>query len=151
MDQIDGSGIVVMRGRDGSRLAGVCWSSSMDVVLRPPNVTALLKTLLPSRPSAYRVGSGAAHSQPWVLDDGDAFNLETQRFNWRLDPLALVGSVDLAISASVLAMEAFAAMLGQDPRQERAKAQRRERAVSLLVGMSLSSSGVQVQAVGSPR
>ena len=87
----------------------------------------------PTKPAAYRVGSGAVHSQPWVLDDDAAFDPMTRHLEWRFDPAALAGSVDLAITASVLTLEAFAAMLGQDPSRERVEAKRREGAVSKLV------------------
>ena len=108
------------------------------MVSSSPNMTALLRELLPSRPGAYRVGTGALHSQPWVLDDVDAFDPAARRLEWRLDPTAFAASVDLAIAASVLAIDVFAAMLGQDSRSERAEAQGREEAVSHLAAELLN-------------
>jgi len=131
---VERAGIGVQRRKRGGQLSGVSWPDSTgDVVQTHPSITALLKILLPTKPAAYRVGSGAVHSQPWVLDDDAAFDPMTRHLEWRFDPAALAGSVDLAITASVLTLEAFAAMLGQDPSRERVEAKRREGAVSKLV------------------
>lgn len=126
--------IEVRRRKRGGQLSGVSWRDAGGGEAQAhPSVTGLLKTLLPTKPAAYRVGSGAVHSQPWVLDDDDAFDPMTRRLEWHFDPAALAGSVDLAITASVVALEAFAAMLGQDPSRERIEAKHREQAVSKLV------------------
>jgi hypothetical protein len=98
-----------------------------------PTVTDVLKRLLPTRPAAYRVGSGAAHSQPWVLDDDEAFNPQTNRLTWSLDPAALAGSADLGITACALTLDAFGALLGADPSGERLHAHEREQAMSIRV------------------
>lgn len=45
--------------------------------------------------------------------------------------------MDLAIAASVLAIDVFAAMLGQDPGEEHVAAQRREEAVARLAEAQL--------------
>lgn len=127
------AGISTSRGRDGVRLLGVRWHGDQERVASSPNISALLRDLLPHKPAAYRVGSGATHSQPWVLDDDSAFDEAARRLQWRFDPAALAGSVDLAITAASLTIEAFAGMLGQDPRGEQIEAQRREEAVSRLV------------------
>ena len=138
---LDESEIVVKHERRGGRrLHSVSWADSPDQEQEAPNVTRLLKQLLPKRPSAYNVGSGAVHSQPWVLDVDGAFDPQTRTLNCPFDPFALARSVDLAISASILAMETFAEMFGQDPSHERTKAQRREMAVSLLAQSLLSVS-----------
>lgn len=130
------SGIAIQRGRDGRSLRSVAWADTPDQTVGAPNVTALLKKRLPSRPSAYRVGSGAAHSQPWVLDADEVIDLQTPILHCPFDALALVGSVDLAINASILVLETFAPMMGQDAGHQRTKAQQRERAVVLLAPSS---------------
>jgi hypothetical protein len=120
------------RKRDG-QVHGVLWPNDPDTLtLCQPNVTGLLRTLMPAKPAAYRVGSGAVHSQPWVLDDDEAFDFESRQLKWKFDPAALAGSVDLAVAASMLTIEAFAAMLGHDPSPERSHARHREREVSKL-------------------
>lgn len=136
-DLIGRAGITVTRGR-GERLLGVRWRGQGTLVESSPNMTALLRSLFPTRPGAYRVGSGALHSQPWVLDDEDAYDPATRRLEWRLDPSALAGSVDLAIAASALALDVFASMLGQDARPEHREAQRREEAVARLAAELLN-------------
>jgi hypothetical protein len=126
--------IGLKQSRRDDRVVGVFWPATpAEVTACRPNVTGLLKDLLPSKPAAYRIGSGAVHSQPWVLDDDDAFDPSSRRLRWSFDPAALAGSVDLAVSASVLTIETFAAMLGHDPDKERTAARRRERRVSSLV------------------
>lgn len=74
LDLLERAGMTAERTRDG-RLRGVRWHTSEGLVRCTPNATALLRELLPDRPGAYRVGSGALHSQPWVLDDEDAFDM----------------------------------------------------------------------------
>jgi hypothetical protein len=131
---VERADIALKRSKRDRRIVGVVWPNAPDEVTNcQPNVTGLLRTLLPSKPAAYRIGSGAVHSQPWVLDDDDAFDPTSRRLMWNFDPAALAGSVDLAVMASVLTIETFAAMLGHDPAAERAQARSRERKVSRLV------------------
>ncbi len=117
----------------GGRSVSVRWPVAGPGVSVSMNVTDVLGALLPTRPGAYRVGSGAAHSQPWVLDDDEAFNPQTNRLTWALDPVALAGSGDLGIAACVVILDAFAALLGADPSEERLHAHEREQAMSRLV------------------
>jgi hypothetical protein len=131
---VERADIVLKRSKRDGRVMGVVWPRTPEEVTDcQPNVTGLLRTLLPSKPAAYRIGSGAVHSQPWVLDDEDAFDPASRRLTWNFDPAALAASVDLALAASVLTIETFAAMLGQDPTAERAQARSRERKASRLV------------------
>jgi hypothetical protein len=115
------------------RLVGVYMTTPDQIVKSSPVITTLLRDLMPDRPGAYRFGSGAAHGQPWVLDDDAAFDLASRRLDWRLDPAGLAGSVDLAISASTTVIRLFAAMLGQDASAEVDSGRRREQAVAALV------------------
>lgn len=131
-DLIRTAGMEVVTSKNGGRSVGLRWVGSKDAVSTSINITAILKALAPSRPAAYRVGSGAAHSQPWVLDDEDAFDIRTNRLNWTFDPIALAGSVDLAILAATLMLDAFAALLGADASEERVHAQEREQATTRL-------------------
>lgn len=129
--------IDVKRKRNGQAL-GVGWpGSTSPTTLCSPNITVLLRQLLPSKPAAYRVGSGAVHSQPWVLDDDLVFDRERRLLNWTFDPAALAGSVDLAVTASILVLEVFSTMLGADSVAERAAARSRERQVSARVAALL--------------
>lgn len=131
--------IVVRRTRRTGELSELAWrEGSHDAAQTNPRVTALLRELLPSKPAAYRMGSGATHSQPWALEDDNAFDPRTRRLAWRLDPSALAASVDLAIAASILTLEPFAAMLGQDTRDERTESRRREQAVARLAATAMS-------------
>lgn len=132
-DLIRAAGIEVVTDKSGGRSVGLRWVGSNRAISTSINITAILNTLAPSRPGAYRVGSGAAHSQPWVLDDDEAFDIRTNRFNWTFDPVALAGSVDLAILAAALTLEAFASLLGADASEERIRAQEREQATTRLV------------------
>ena len=102
-------------------------------------MTRVVKALFPTKPAAYRVGSGTVHAQPWVLDDDDAFDPATRRLKWTFDPAALAGAVDLAIAASVVTLETFAAMLGQDVTSGKFAARRREQSVLELVRPLLKS------------
>lgn len=129
---IQAAGIEVVTTKSGGRSAGLRWVGSSEAVSTSINITAILNTLAPSRPAAYRVGSGAAHSQPWVLDDDEAFDTRTNRLNWTFDPVALAGSVDLAILAAELTLDAFASLLGADASEERTRAQEREQATATL-------------------
>lgn len=133
------AGIETRRGRNGVRLLGVMWPGSSELVESSPNVSALLRDLVPDKPAAYRIGSGALHSQPWVLDDESAYDMATRRLNWQLDPAALSGSVDLAITASKLVLNVFATMLGCDPSKELIEAQRREEAVARIAAALLAT------------
>ena len=131
---IDRADIAVQRRRRDEQISGLRWPEpSGEVVPLQPAMTRLVKALFPTKPAAYRVGSGAVHAQPWVLDDDDAFDPATRRFKWTFDPAAFGGSVDLAIAASVVTLETFAAMLGQDVTPEKFAATRREQSVSKLV------------------
>lgn len=67
-----------------------------------------------------------------MLDEDDAFDIRTNRLNWAFDPLALAGSVDLAILAAALMLDAFAAVLGADASEQRIQAQEREQAATQL-------------------
>lgn len=132
LELVERAGVVLRRGRSGRlltlELTGALGGTS-DASL---NITKLLNELLPQKPGAYRVGSAAVHGQPWVLDDDDAFDPSTGALNWPFDAATLASSLDLAISGSVLAIESFAAMLGQDPKREVIEAHRREQAASRL-------------------
>lgn len=61
-DLIRTAGMEVVPGRSGGRSVGLRWVGSKDTLSTSINITAILKVLAPSRPAAYRVGSGAAHS-----------------------------------------------------------------------------------------
>lgn len=132
-DLIARAQVVAVEDKRG-RLLSVAWAdgSGRKATARL-DITGMLRTLLPSKPAAYRVASGVVHSQSWVLEDDAAFDAATRSLNWRPDPAALAGSLDLAISASLLAIETFALMLGQDAHREWIEAQRREQAASRLV------------------
>ena len=134
MRLLERADITVKRTKRDDRLAGVSWPLTPNLQTDCyPNITRLLKTLLPSKPAAYRIGSGAVHSQPWVLETDDAWDAARRHLQWAFDPAAFAGSVDLAVTASTLTMDAFAAMLGQDSSVERDRARRREQAVSRLL------------------
>lgn len=129
---IELSGIVVSRGKR-DQVTNLSWADAPSQMVDPPNVTSLLKGLLPNRPAAYNVGSGVAHSLAWALDTDLKMDLDTDSLQCSFDPFALAGSVDLAICASILVIETFATMLGGDPASEVFQARTRERAVSLQV------------------
>jgi len=112
-------------------LLGVEAVGSMDSATLPV-ISTLLRQLIPDKPAAYRVSSGVVHSQPWVLDDEDAFHPPSRELRWPLDPVALAGSVDLGITASILVINDFAAVLGQDAQPQQREADRREQAVSRI-------------------
>ncbi len=125
------AGIEIQRTKR-DQLWSVVWSGSHETILCSPNVTALLRELLPGKPGAYRVGSGAVHSQSWVLDDADAFDPRTRRLDVEFDPAGLASSVDLAIQASVICIKVFAKLLGHDSQREITNARRREQATSRM-------------------
>ena len=129
---IDRAGIETQLRRDGRVETLSLRSSTEEATASQPNITRHLKLLLPTKPAAYRVGSGAVHSQPWVLDDDDAFDLRSRRLEWRFDATALASSLDLAITASALSLEAFASMLGQDASSLSLEANRRIRRVATM-------------------
>lgn len=131
VDLIAQAGIVVRRTKRGDVLS-LRWKDE-TAETKPPVVSVLLRDLLPSKPAAYRISSGAVHSQPWALDDDQAFDPLALRLWWPLDPAGLASSVDLGISASALVIATFAAMLGHDHSRQQIEAQRREQAVSQLV------------------
>lgn len=136
VDLIERAGIVVKRDKRGN-VWSLRWKDATTET-RPPVVSTLLRHLLPSKPAAYRFSSGAVHSQPWVLDDHQAFDPGAQPVQWRLDPAGLASSVDLGISASALVITSFAAVLGQDAASQQLEARRREQAVSQLALAALS-------------
>jgi hypothetical protein len=94
-----------IRSDRGGRVTGLAWGTAGKAVPVKINVSSEAERYFPEVPAAYRMGSGIAHSAPWMLHDVD----DLPSIIYMIGAVALV-----CLNCCIKVVEAYAWYYGHD-------------------------------------
>lgn len=125
-DLIKSAGMRFERDRRGKETASISYPQARAKVPVKINVTDLMSQYLPGVPGWYLIGSGAAHSLPWSLQDAVADPTDAAKLVVSPSPLEAAAGAEAALDSAALLTQTYAHYFGHDPKAEmRAHRQRR--------------------------
>lgn len=125
-DLIKSAGMRFELDRRGKEIASISYPQVRAKVPVKINVTDLMSRYLPGVPGWYLIGSGAAHSLPWSLQDAVADPTDAAKLVVSPSPLEAAAGAEAALDSAALFTQTYAHYFGHDPEAEmRAHRQRR--------------------------